>query len=163
MSGDSRHPQLGSGLLSVLSIPIEYEPDMLLAVSHELNRAEATSATARCYFFGAWCPEPKPRQGLAFASFIPTASCRPGLIETIGVSMAARAAWATHLIEAARTEMRAVPEESEELAIPQNTLTRSIGRVLEWQAAAALGRIRGHLGTQGTEIPEEGAGTQDLV
>lgn len=53
MSGVSRHPQLGSGLLSVLNIPIEYEPDMQLAVSHELNLAEATAATGRSYFSGA--------------------------------------------------------------------------------------------------------------
>jgi len=158
MSGDSRHPQLGSGLLSVLSIPIEYEPDMLLAVSHELNLAEATTATARSYFFGAWCPEPKPRQGLAFASFIPTASCRPGLLDAIGLSMAARAAWATHLIEAASTEMKATREESGALEIPQNTLSRSIGRVLEWQAAAALDRIHQQLGSQGTEASEEDGG-----
>jgi hypothetical protein len=153
MSGESRHPQLGSGLLSVLSIPIQYEPDMLLALSHELNLAEATTATARSYFFGAWFPELKPQQRLAFASFIPAASCRPGLIEAIGLSMAARAAWATSLIEAASIEMKAHDASGED-GVPQNILSQSIGRVLEWQAKAALDRIHRHLGTRGTEAPE---------
>jgi len=148
MSGESRHPQLGSGLLSVLSIPIEYEPDMLLAASHELNLAEATTATARSYFLGAWCPEPKPRQGLAFASFIPTTSCRPGLIETIGLSMAARAAWVTSLIEAAGDDLKA-RERSGEPRIPQGILGRSIGRLLEWRAAAALDQAFEHPETGG--------------
>ncbi len=133
LSGSSRHPQLGSGLLGVLSIPTNYEPEMLLALCHELNLTEPTSATARSYFFGAWCPDPKPDSGLAFASFIPAASCRPGLIEAIVMSMAARAAWVTSVLDAASTELKAAGEVPETNPIPQNVLSRSIGQVLKWR------------------------------
>jgi hypothetical protein len=144
MSGSSQHPQLGSGLVSLLRIPIDYEPDILLAVCHELNWAEATTAAARSYFFGAWCPQPKPQQGLAFASFIPCVSCRPGLIETIATSMAARAAWATNAIAAANSEIETARKVPGEHRIPQNIVTRSIGRVLDWQSRAALDRALRH-------------------
>lgn len=136
LSGSSRHPQLGSGLLSVLRIPIDYEPDLLLAVCHELNWTEATTTTARSYLFGAWCPQPKPQQGLAFASFIPTASCRPGLVELIALSMAARAAWARKSLEAAASERQPVRGVSREGGVPQNVVSRSMGRVLDWQSRA---------------------------
>jgi hypothetical protein len=152
LSGSSRHPQLGSGLLCVLNIPIEYEPDMQLAVCHELNLAEATTATARCHFFGAWCPAPSPQNGLAFASFVPTASCQPGFLEPLGVSMAARAAWATRVIEAARSEMKTY-DPAGRSAAPDNLLNRAIGRTLQWEAGPAIERIRRHFGTGGTIRP----------
>jgi hypothetical protein len=49
-------------------------------------------------------------------------------------------------------------EASVEPGIRQNILSRSVGRLLEWQAGAALKRIRRQLGTQGMEASEEEAG-----
>jgi hypothetical protein len=154
MSGVARHPQLGSGLLSVLNIPIEYEQDMQLALSHELNLAETATATARSHFFGAWCPAPKPQTGLAFASFIPNASCGPGLVQNIGLSMAARAAWATSLIEAAWTENKA-HDASGKNGTPQNVLSGAIGRVLVWKAGAFAPALDQWIRRRGTREAEE--------
>jgi hypothetical protein len=151
VSAETRHPQLGSGLFTLLSIPFDLEADMLLAVCHELNSEEATGSV-RSHFLGAWCPDIKGK-GLAFASFIPTAACRPGLIEAIAVSTAAKAAWLTRYLDEARTEMRATHEASGVQHMPQNLWSRSVGRTIEWQAAAALDRIR-QLGAQGLTSSE---------
>jgi hypothetical protein len=157
LSASSRHPQLGSGLLGVLTIPTNYEPDVLLALCHELNLAEPTSPTARSHFFGAWCPDPNSKPCLAFACFIPAASCRSGLIEAIALSLAARAAWATSFIGAASPDLKA-RQASEAHGASPNILNQSIGRVLEWRAAAARDRIHRHLGS-GTGAP--GADTSE--
>jgi hypothetical protein len=61
--------------------------------------------------------------------------------------MAARAAWATSLLDAASTEMKAAGEVPGKRGVPQNILSRSIGRVLEWQAEPALDRIHRHSGS----------------
>jgi hypothetical protein len=142
MSAESRHPQLGSGLLNVLAVPLDLKPDLLLGLSHELNHAEATTFV-RPHFFGGWCPDPDPARGLAFASFIPTTACKPGLIEAIAVSMAARAAWATRLIDAARSEL----PDSAAGEGPQNVMAGAIGRALAWEATAARDRLGQFFGT----------------
>jgi hypothetical protein len=164
MSAEPRHPQLGSGLLSVLSIPYELDPALLLALSHELNLAEATTASARSHFLGAWCPAPEPSRALAFASFIPSAACRPALIEAMALSMAARAAWATSLIEAARAELEAAGEKPGEQAMPRNVLMRAIARTLEWEASAALEELRRPHDTPGRAPSGDGpAGRADAA
>ena len=81
------HPQLGSGCLCRLTLPVQDNtPDLAC----RLNGDESTSWSAS-HFFGAWC---NGEQGLTFITFVPALAYQPGLLQNIFWSFAGRARWA---------------------------------------------------------------------
>lgn len=84
---NDRHPQLGSGCLVRLTLPVGPDTE---GVSLELNRREATLASD-CHFLGAWCVGP---MGLTFVTFLPAIAHRPGLLTNLFMNSAIRTRWA---------------------------------------------------------------------
>lgn len=87
LTRNDRHPQLGSGCLVRLTLPVG--PDTG-GVAMELNRREATLASD-CHFLGAWCVGPL---GLTFVTFLPAIAHRPGLLTNLFMNSAIRTRWA---------------------------------------------------------------------
>jgi hypothetical protein len=88
VTAEARHPQLGSGALFVLKLPISVGEVNAEELANKLNLAEAAEWTS-CHYFGGWCKDPDGN--LAFVSFIPSALRRRGLLENLLYSMAHRA------------------------------------------------------------------------
>lgn len=88
---NDRHPQLGSGCLVRLTLPVGADTE---GMALELNRREATLASD-CHFLGAWCVGPI---GLTFVTFLPAIAHRPGLLANIFMSSAIRTRWAREQI-----------------------------------------------------------------
>jgi len=86
---DERHPQLGSGAMLLLRLPIELQPDQALRIAHELNSAESTHWTFS-HFFGGWCRDIQLSNTVSFVSFIPAAVYKPGLLANMVLNMAVR-------------------------------------------------------------------------
>lgn len=89
-SAEGSHPQLGSGALLRLTLPVELAADRAALLVGELNAAE-TREWGRCHLLGAWCTDPT---GITFVTFLPAAVHRRGLLEAMVWSMALRARWA---------------------------------------------------------------------
>jgi len=95
-SATDRHPQLGAGLLLRLQLPLSIGasgPDL----ANMLNTLEM-SDDAKGHTLGAWCDAPtagavRDAASLTFASFIPAAVYRSGLLEAFALDMALRARW----------------------------------------------------------------------
>ncbi len=97
---EEKHPQLGSGALMLLKLPVSPGPEGAAVVSHKLNAAE-TTGWACSHQLGAWCSDPEV-QGVTFVSFVPTALYKPGLLENLVYSMAIRARWANEFLASGR-------------------------------------------------------------
>lgn len=97
LTGSQAHPELGSGLLAVLSPPANAEPvpERLAATAALLNEGEAREWTG-CDQLGGWCVHPS--LGLVFASFVPALCVRGGLLEHVAWTHAARARWAASFL-----------------------------------------------------------------
>lgn len=159
-TGTQLHPQLGSGLLLLLSIPTSFDKDVTLALCHELNLAEA-HAWEIPYFFGAWCLQRDSHSGLAYVTFFPAAVCRQGLIEAMSVQMAARAMWARQQLEEGLEETRAYAtalQGSADYSSAATPVRQALGRTLQWEAQDALERASGETpdrapsGSQGPSV-----------
>jgi hypothetical protein len=86
-----KHPQLGSGCLIKLTLPIgENECE----VANSLNLLEM-SGNNQTHFFGSWCKGPN---GITYISFIPAAIYQPNLLSLIFHSYATKAQWATNIL-----------------------------------------------------------------
>ena len=89
-----RHPQLGSGLLTTLQLPIGRETLAAARLVAELNYLEAASWTDFPQL-GCWhLARNRDREGPAFTLFMPNALYRPGLATNIAFWFLARARWA---------------------------------------------------------------------
>jgi hypothetical protein len=88
---DIEHPNLGSGALITLLLPITYEPDDVPGIANRLNLAEAKGNTSSS-LLGAWCPDPtnKNRNTIAFTAFLPDLLAEPGVLENQVVFNAVR-------------------------------------------------------------------------
>lgn len=98
-TNDQRHPQLGSGALLTLRLPISLGHDQAVAVASALNQVEARVPTGT-HALGAWTTVPVPPEGpptLAFCCFIPALMHRPGLLAAMTMAMAARTRWVADL------------------------------------------------------------------
>ena len=88
-----RHPQLGSGLLTTLQLPIGRETLAAARLVAELNYLEAASWTDFPQL-GCWhLAQNRDREGPAFTLFMPNALYRPGLATNIALWFLARARW----------------------------------------------------------------------
>jgi leader peptidase (prepilin peptidase)/N-methyltransferase len=152
------HPQLGSGLFMLLTIPTPCESDITLALCHELNLAEA-HAWEIPYCFGAWCPQRPVVSGLAYVTFVPTAVCRPGLIEAMSIQMGARAAWARQQLDEGFEDTRAYAaavQASRGFSSAASSVRQAFSRTLEWNAQEARTRLavtRQNPGSSQVEAP----------
>ena len=133
--GNEVHPQLGNGLLMLLSVPgPKGSFEDTLALAHELNLQEARDWTGH-YFFGGWCVGPKPDNELTFAVFFPARVCDPGLIEAMSLHMGGRAAWANDQIRGGQMETKAFlasVKAGKEWSTPPSAVRRALTRALEW-------------------------------
>jgi hypothetical protein len=89
-----RHPQLGSGALLRLDLPIRVPEDGAARPAMTLNAAETTD-WAEAHFLGAWCPHD---EGVTFASFLPARLYTPGLLHSMIVCAAQRTEWARQFL-----------------------------------------------------------------
>ncbi len=91
---DVPHPQLGSGLLMLLRLPVSFDLHETPKVCNELNLA--ASKEWPCNLMGAWClSDPETP---AFASFVPSLLRKKGFLTNLTVSQAMRAQWATEYL-----------------------------------------------------------------
>jgi hypothetical protein len=95
VTAEERHPQLGSGALFVLKLPVSLPEVNAEELANKLNCAEAVEWTG-CHCFGGWCKDADGN--LAFVSFVPSTLRRPGLLETLLYSMAHRARWSNEFL-----------------------------------------------------------------
>jgi len=96
VGAEARHPQLGSGALMLLKLPISLSTEGAAMVANALNMSEAREWT-RSHMLGGWCLDPD-LHGITFVSFVPSAIRRIGLLETLVYSMAHRARWANEFL-----------------------------------------------------------------
>ena len=108
MITDQPHPQLGSGALITLKLPVtipEDSKESAAETANALNFLEAASkdtiqfangGSDRTTLLGAWCVDPTNGRGdsLAFVSFIPSILARAGLLENLCIYNAVRTSWA---------------------------------------------------------------------
>ena len=93
---DQPHPQLGSGALVVLSLPVKLaadDKDGTAAYANALNFLEGTTDTGTS-MLGAWCVDPTDPDSTAFVTFVPSAIARGGILENLCVYNAVRTTWA---------------------------------------------------------------------
>jgi hypothetical protein len=118
VDSETQHPQLGSGLLILLRLPLTLRGADVESLAARLNLAELRNTT-RSHFIGSWCVDSERNLNLAqhtllltgnslpvsdlekgakeilsFCSFIPSACHRPGLLENIIYLMGCRTMWA---------------------------------------------------------------------
>jgi hypothetical protein len=94
-SSTERHPQLGSGLLLRLQLPINFPKDCGAEAAVTLNLLEAAKRTD-AHTLGAWCLGPDlgdrgDQHSVNFVSFVPAAAYRRGLLEVLALDMGIRA------------------------------------------------------------------------
>ena len=81
---DMDHPQFGAGALMTLSLPVTLDPDRVASAANHLNLAEAgDSTTFAGTLLGAWCPDPRAVNRLAFNTFLPTVLGKPGFMDRL--------------------------------------------------------------------------------
>ena len=98
ISATQSHPRMGAGLVVVLVLPPECEPDLdrAPATAALLNEAEArewTGADAQ----GAWCVH--PMAGLSHAAFVPALAVEEDTAERLAWQAGIRARWAVQFLE----------------------------------------------------------------
>ena len=101
-SSTERHPQLGSGLLLRLQLPINFPLNRGSDIALTLNILESVETT-NTHTLGAWCLGPTPPNRadghtLTFVSFLPAAAYRKGLLDVLAMDMAIRTGWVTRTL-----------------------------------------------------------------
>ena len=88
------HPQLGSGALLLLRLPVSLgEFDRAAEIANTLNELEAAGeGPAQCTFMGGWSAVESGH--LAFATFVPSSLARSGLLVNLFNYDAFRSQWA---------------------------------------------------------------------
>lgn len=81
---DVENPDFGAGALMTLSLPVVLDPSRVAEAANRLNLAEAGESSAYAgTLLGAWCPDPRTENRLAFNTFLPTILGRSGLIDRL--------------------------------------------------------------------------------
>ena len=108
---DLDHPQFGAGALMALSLPVTLDPSRVTSAANHLNLAEAGgSSTYAGTLLGAWCPDPRSADRLAFNTFLPTVLGKPGFIDRLIAFEMVRSRFA-----AAELHMAKAPEDDNQL------------------------------------------------
>ena len=91
---DEANPSIGSGVGMFLHLPMWGTFEDAAAIAGALNRAEANNK-AQSHLLGSWCAKTMGENSMpAFATFIPAALHKPGLLTNLMFSAAGRAMWA---------------------------------------------------------------------
>jgi hypothetical protein len=98
---DKKHVQLGHGIYSSLWLPLTDTQKEAYLRCNKLNILESTHWT-NCHMFGRWTvvPDQNNKVTVAFDSFLPAISYRPGLIANLTLSNGIRSRWASTTINA---------------------------------------------------------------
>lgn len=91
-AADQPHPQLGSGALLTLRVPVHLSQEQAWDIAWTLNLLEMTEP-GEAHLLGAWGVEPTPPghpATLMFSSFLPAVVHKPGLIAAMVMVMAVR-------------------------------------------------------------------------
>lgn len=81
---DMDHPEFGAGALMTLSLPVTLDPSRVASAANHLNLTESKdSAAFASTLLGAWCPDPRAVNRLAFNTFLPTVLGKPGFIDRL--------------------------------------------------------------------------------
>ena len=69
---DVPHPEAGSGVLTIMRLPISPAPESVSIIANDLNVAEAHGASM-AHLLGSWCPDPadSAQRTVAYCSFVP--------------------------------------------------------------------------------------------
>jgi prepilin signal peptidase PulO-like enzyme (type II secretory pathway) len=97
-STTERHPQLGSGVLLRLELPLNLSQQDCAETTWTLNSLEASEET-HTHALGAWsigpaAPGRPDTHSATFVSFIPAVVYQKGLLDALALVMAVRAKWA---------------------------------------------------------------------
>ncbi|MHB8516319.1 MAG: hypothetical protein ACYC9X_11225 [Dehalococcoidia bacterium] len=92
---DVKNPQMGSGALFALRLPITLAERDAALLAQRLNSVETSEEFTRCHFLGSW----SVKDGTpTFVTFLPTALYGYGIVTNMAMSMAARSRFfATYL------------------------------------------------------------------
>lgn len=93
-----RHPLLGDGLLTVLTVSAEGSLRSRNRLAARLNGLEYAGLND-FDFLGAWSARPQESR-IRFTSFLPNRASLPGLVRRVATSNVSRAAWASNVISA---------------------------------------------------------------
>jgi len=96
-TAETRHPQLGSGALLRLALPVVLDPHQAADLAMRLNRLQVTEY-ADAPFLGAWCPD-HHTNGVSFVTFLPSATHRPGLLKVMAFNAALHTNWARETLQ----------------------------------------------------------------
>lgn len=120
MMTDQPNPRLGSGLLSVLTLPIRLPEAEIPKRIFELNRLEVEELN-HAPFLGSWCKHPSLDGLIAHVSFLPNVCALPNLPMQLLMYAAARNQWAAGILSA--SEPQGPPSEP-----PKSAITRFFDR-----------------------------------
>ncbi len=113
---DTPHPEAGNGLLCLLQLPFNSDPNGIAAAANRLNLLESRGDTGTL-LLGAWCPDPSSETTLAFCSFIPNVLARWILVENLLSYMSSHSRFAGQVLtsrgDPGNTELRQEPSMSE--------------------------------------------------
>jgi hypothetical protein len=97
--GTENHPSIGSGVGMFFQIPILGSRESASMIAGALNRTEA-DGKAPSHLIGSWCAKALGDRSVpAFATFLPTALYKPGLLTSLAYSAVSRARWVAGVLE----------------------------------------------------------------
>lgn len=103
---DVENPDFGAGALMTLALPITFDPVQTAGAANFLNLAEASGSSAYAgTLLGAWCPDPRTENRLAFNTFLPTVLGRPGVLERLIAHEVVRSRFAATELQVPRAEL----------------------------------------------------------
>lgn len=82
MFTDVPHPEAGNGLLCLMRLPYNADPQDIAAQANHLNLVESRGDTGTL-LLGAWCPDPSSENTLAFCQFVPNLLARWIMVENL--------------------------------------------------------------------------------
>lgn len=99
MSTDAPHPEAGSGLLCVMTLPYSSDQRHIADSADTLNRLQSQGDTDT-KLLGAWCPAPSSESTLAFCVFVPNALSKWVTIENLVSYMSTQSLFAASRLRA---------------------------------------------------------------
>lgn len=97
---DVPHPEAGNGVLTIMQLPISFQPNAIGAIANDLNVAEAQGSSLT-QLLGAWCPDPSDPSGetVAFCTFVPNMLARWVRIENLVLSAGMHSGFAASYLD----------------------------------------------------------------
>ncbi|MFM8858341.1 MAG: hypothetical protein ACKOI2_14305, partial [Actinomycetota bacterium] len=105
LSTETPHPEAGNGLLCLMRLPYEADPDRIALDANRLNLLESAGQTGTL-LLGAWAPDPSSNDTLAFCAFVPNLLARWVLVENLVYYMASHSRLAADVLAESRSPER---------------------------------------------------------